>query len=614
MALRSMPTAEARYKFLRGMSKAGAQQRWHWYARTAYLSGMATQWRNLSGNASNFGLEATIIPNVAAGFDAIRNPGNRQVTLTENTAIAAGLSSGFLDGIQKASFFFKNGFTMDNATALDDVPPEVFGGALFPNAIGRAMGSVDQFFRTVGLQMEVHRVATTQAVREGLTGPELARRVQELVDDPTITPELHKRAQRYAAELTFQEQQTSKSAAKVVGGIKQFMGGLDGLTEDMAEVAWEAGLKKLGTMGSLTYGALSYPPSAILAPFINTPFNIFKRFMSYTPPAMLAATKGNDRDAMLMAARGAVGTAMMGAGAGLYMSGRLTGAAPQDVESRDAFYAEGKQPYAIKVGEQWVPIQYLGPVGMLLGATANYAQAAEANPRNTLNLFGDLMSQTGKMLVDQTMLRGLYGAMDAVANPNGTAGEKWLARTVTSQLPVAAAQRDVRDLVDPVLRNPEGLREQVMASVPGLSDNVTPRINFTGDEIPRSNKILPTASSPDPVRQELLRLRMATPGKDGYFRDPVGAGKALLGKINTQRKRAKLPQLASVPRRLVTDYAQAHGQEAQRLLSGVVSTRAYQALDDTERAAIVEAFKQQITERTDQQFVERYMREGAVSP
>src|SRR5690606_5853952 len=127
------------------------------------------------------------------------------------------------------------------------------------------------------------------------------------------------------------------------------------------------GLSKLGKLGSVAYGAMAFPPSVVVAPFISTPFNILKRAVEYSP-AGAARVVQRDRDAILGAARSAVGTAMMAGAYGLYTQGRITGAPPKDESLRDAFYAEGKRPYAVKIGEQWVPYQHLGQFGMLLGA------------------------------------------------------------------------------------------------------------------------------------------------------------------------------------------------------------------------------------------------------
>lgn len=601
-ALRVMKTPMERYTFLRGLAKPNAQDYWRWYAMNAYLSGPVTQWRNFMGNAANFGVESVLVHPIAAGIDAVRNPNNRTIHLKENQGAAAGLSSGFLDGVGKGLFYFKNGFTTDDVANNVELPPEVFGGSTAANVVGRTMGAVDQFFRTVGFHMELHRQATTQAIKEGLTGDALSQRISQLVADPTITPDLAKRAQRYATELTYQERNTNDIEGAIVGGAKRAMRGVDNFTQHMAEGAWEhAGLKKLGKFGSATYGLLSFPPSVVIAPFINTPFNILKRAAQYSGGAVMAA-KGGDREAMLNAARGAVGMAAMGTAAGLYQQGLITGAAPQGGAEADAFYAT-KRPYSVKLGDQWVSYQALGPLGAVLGSIANYMQASEANPKDALGKFGQLAGSTGKMIVDSSFLKGMYNLLDAVANAERS-GDKFAARTVTGLLPAAGAMRAVRDEIDPTLRAPETMGEQIQAALPGLSDNVAPRIDYTGQEIERPAPILADAKD-DPLRTELMRLKMAT--GDGYLRDPLSAAKGLQTKINTQLKKLGQPA-RDIPRDVMVRYGKKHGRISATVLGQLVASSAYQRADDAEKRKMIERAKDVITDQVDAAFIQDYLR------
>lgn len=600
-ALREMPTPDQRYRFLRGLRKPGSQDYWRWYAMTAYLSGPVTQWRNLRGNLTNFGAESVLVDPVAAGIDRLRNPGNRTIVLKESQAAAAGLSSGFLDGTAKALQLFKNGFTEDDVANNADLPPEVFGGALLPNVIGRSMGAVDQFFRTVGLHMELHREAMLSGVKQGLQGEELAAHVKRVVDDPTITPALHKRAQRYAATLTFQDRNVDNVAGRLVNSASGIGKALDTGTANMADLAWESGLNRLGKMGSATYGLLSFPPSVIVAPFINTPFNILKRAAQYGGGLPMAA-KGGDREAMRVAARGAIGMASLGVAAGLYQQGLLTGAPPTDPAERDAFYAT-KRPYAIRIGDQWHGYQDLGPLGMALGATANYMQTSERNPKDSLGAFGQMAASTGKMLVDSSFLRGMYNLLDAVVNADRS-GDKLAARTATGLLPAAGAMRFVRDQIDPTLRAPETAGEQVRASLPGLSETVAPRIDFAGQEVARPNTIAPTPATEDPLRQELLRLRLAT--SDGYLRDPMSAAKGLNTRINTALKKQKLPA-REVPREALVRYGKKYGRISAKVLGQIVQSDAYQRLDDEGKRTMIERAKDVITKQVDAVFIREFV-------
>lgn len=306
---------------------------------------------------------------------------------------------------------------------------------------------------------------------------------------------------------------------------------------------------------------------------------------------------------------------MMGAATGLWLEGRLTGRPRGSTQAeKDEWYATRK-PYSIKIGDQWIPYQFLGPQGMVLGAVANYADAVSEDPRNVSGYFGKLFTEAGRVTVDSTFLRGMQTILQAVMDetPEGTYRERFADRTVTSLLPAAGLMRDIRNLSDTTLRDPEGLTENIKASLPGLSTSVEPRVDFTGKEIQRSNSILPESRPADPLRKELIRLfgeGAKTDDRGGYFRNPEGAAKGLLTKINSKLKARKQPLLASVPRPLLTAYQKAYGQESQALIQDFVNDQRYQSLDDDQRREAIERLKRSVTADVDQRFVRRYIEQG----
>jgi hypothetical protein len=305
---------------------------------------------------------------------------------------------------------------------------------------------------------------------------------------------------------------------------------------------------------------------------------------------------------MLNAARGAVGMATMATAAGLYQQGMITGAAPSGGAEADAFYAT-KRPYSVRIGDEWVSYQALGPLGAVLGAVANYMQASEANPKDALGKFGQLAASTGKMVVDSSFLKGMYNLLDAVANAERS-GDKWAARTATGLLPAAGAMRFVRDQMDPTLRAPEGMSEQVQAALPVLSENVAPRIDYAGKEIERPSPIVSDAKD-DPLRTELMRLKVAT--GDGYLRDPLSAAKGLQTKINSRLKALKQPA-REVPRDVLIRYGKKHGRVSATVLGQVIGSSAYQRADDDGKRKMIERAKDVITEQVDAAFIAEYLR------
>lgn len=162
------------------------------------------------------------------------------------------------------------------------------------------------------------------------------------------------------------------------------------------------------------------------ATFVTTPINIVARTYEHIPIIPLIHA---DMRKAISGARGAdesarmLGAQVLGAGlavitAALYANGRITGAAPEDPDERDAWYGTGRQPYSIRVGDTWYSYQRLEPFGMLLGLFVGAAESADtANEESAVAGASVAWRAFTQNITDKTFFKGLSDIVMALDDP-----------------------------------------------------------------------------------------------------------------------------------------------------------------------------------------------------
>ena len=173
----------------------------------------------------------------------------------------------------------------------------------------------------------------------------------------------------------------------------------------------------------------------------------------------------------------------------------------------------------------------------------------------------------GNSLVSQTYLSGLSDLMEGLQDPVGS-GSRFLTRTAGGFVPFSSALRTAAQVTDPTYRDPQTLTERIQAGIPGLSQNVPPRLTAFGEEAPiRTSPFSPvnvTSSQQTAVDAELERLQM-----------DVGFTGGTIGGVRLSREQR-------------ADYQIAAGRVTYELLSSLVQSEAWQGLNDGERGKVIE--------------------------
>lgn len=370
------------------------------------------------------------------------------------------------------------------------------------------------------------------------------------------------------------------------------------------------------------------PGVKYVLPFIKTPANIFRQGYEYTPLSglvkggkYLAGNKGawnrvggGAREATIMQAKAAIGTAASAFFAYLAAQGRLSGSGPTDRATRAQLMATGWRPNSVKMdlpdhvasalgatksddGQYWVNYSLFQPLSIPMSLVANGYEAwrdvAQGNvqktkPQALSEIAAQTVARVAKSGLNQSYLQGLFTFADAINNGQMSA-EKFLEQVVTGFVPMSGMLRNIAQTTDPVIRDPNGVVESVKAIVPGLSNRVSPKLGRYGEPIERSGTALrrllgvpevePTTS--DWIDKELNRLGVdvGTPSDrltlpewfQGGDRQMTEAESLAIREARGRATRARLALLMAAPGyQRLPDWARA--QMIRRAISGGAAT------------------------------------------
>lgn len=312
-----------------------------------------------------------------------------------------------------------------------------------------------------------------------------------------------------------------------------------------------------------------------IVPFVKTPANIINEAIKRNPAGVVflgkATTQAQLSERLALLAQGS----MVSAWAGMqYLKGNLTGDAPKDPAERDAFFAQGKQPNAIRLFGNWIPFERIEPIGTSLALTVNAIQDFKDSDKEIP--FERVMDAVGGMaqsLTNKSFTQGLTNMMKAISDPDRFASA-WQERMIAG-FATPGFLNFLAQLKDPTIRQPRGVIERIKSRIPGLSEQVPPKLTVFGEEVKRPTPILPFRISKvqtDNVREELENI-----GKS------IGFPSKIIGK-------KKLSQ------REFTDLLRESGRNLKRALEFMITQPKWQTLSDTEKIKEVDKLVRKVRE------------------
>lgn len=230
-------------------------------------------------------------------------------------------------------------------------------------------------------------------------------------------------------------------------------------------------------------------------PFIRTPMNIFKQMLEYSPTGLATIPGASNKTEQL--SKAILGTAGIVGAMQLVTSGRTTWAEPTNPTQKAAFRAAGMQPYAVKIGDNWVAYNKLPPamsVPLAMTSALYEAQQNRTLDQNQVDAVLSGFAKVGNFFSDQSYLKNI-GDMIAATKGDTEGMARFVGNYPQQLVPYRALMGWMARLVDPYQRKVDtdaGVLqqqvEQLLTQIPFASGNVPARLDAAGNPIPNQNR------------------------------------------------------------------------------------------------------------------------------
>lgn len=372
---------------------------------------------------------------------------------------------------------------------------------LYTRGVFRTLDAEDRFFRGIAYQRSIEEQARILGRSQGFRGNALDEQVSRLVQSPT-----------------------DEMVARAIGDSEY------AVFQDISPIARAALKLREGTGVVGDY----------LFPFVKTPANIADRIVDYSPAGLLKFVNATRRlfnnkenielqkQAVESFGRSSIGTAALFTGYLLAREGKMTGLYPVDQRTRNEWAATGKQEGSLLLGDDYFNLTRISPLGNLMAIGAQMYELASDTEQGADERYALMALTPLSAITDLPMTSGLRDVVDALTQA-GTGQsiepvQRLAGRTIQSAVPGSSLMRGIAYGMDPYVRETrapglEGLRKQVVAQVPGLSQTLQPRIDPLGRPVEREAGLIGATSDPfttqrrlaegDPVRQEVDRLNLS---------------------------------------------------------------------------------------------------------
>ena len=352
---------------------------------------------------------------------------------------------------------------------------------------GRFIAAIHSFFRSVNYSMEKNAQAFRMASNEGLQGDALAARVGDLRQNP---PEaLMDSARDVSTQLT------------LMGQGSQFVQALGKLTN--TEI-------------------FGFPMLKFIDPFVHIAGNVMDQSIVQRSPLGLLApeiradlrgdngTIAQDKTTAKML----VGTALSVTFGGLAAEGMISGSGPDKPNESAMWRLAGNQAHSVRIGDMWYDVHRLGPMGMLMGISADMYEVAHLAEQGEMLLAAAALQHAYvQNIFDESFMKGPADLIKAVEDP-GRYGESYLKNFASSFVPFSVGMSQMARSADPYSRQARTVVDAIRSKVPGLSEGLFPRRDIWGEPMVNHDAvgakgvtaIYETQMSHDAVNGAMLRL------------------------------------------------------------------------------------------------------------
>lgn len=302
-------------------------------------------------------------------------------------------------------------------------------------------------------------------------------------------------------------------------------------------------LSSIDNWTSAMYGIRNAPFGDWIIPFIQTPMNILKQGVEFSPAGLFTLPGAKDKTEQL--AKIAVGSAVMVTAAHLAELGDVTWSAPSGAEEKKKFFDSGRIPYAIKIGDNWYSFSKLGPLAYPIAFAAKMKYDAKYNPKAyTTNDFEKAKSTISSMLgffANQSYMEQLGVLADTFKDPEKGVPDL-LANFSRQVVPQSSLLSWVARMMDDTYRKADSVKENVMSGIPKLSEELEPYTKRNGKPSKRPypifNSFSPIQKSPSGSKlDEQIYQSGITKQQSSSIKSKIKSGDMTLKEGMEQRKK-----------------------------------------------------------------------------
>lgn len=265
----------------------------------------------------------------------------------------------------------------------------------------------------------------------------------------------------------------------------------------------------LSTIDKLTrsiYAFRSVPGVGWIIPFVQTPMNILKQGLEYSPLG-IGTIKGS-KDKTEQIGKALLGSMIFLWAASKGMEGKLTWSVPKGKRDKELFYASGRKPYSILIGDTWVGYNKLGPLSYTLAMAAawqyHFGESPEALSDSDYEKASKALFSVSEFLSDQSYVQGLGDLYKLVSGDPYAAGRS-IAGFASQIIPLSALLKWANNWIDPFYRetekgaSPEAIAGNIIKNIP-IASQTLPRLRDVFGKALRKEKggmsnVLPTSMS-----------------------------------------------------------------------------------------------------------------------
>ena len=313
-------------------------------------------------------------------------------------------------------------------------------------------------------------------------------------DVAKLMADFDKEATDYAAEALFRGELDTTGKTRGQGYVLR---GIDELSANIYQ------LRNKKIIGPIVKGYV---------PFIKTPMEILKQGLEYSPLGI--ATLPGSKDYADQLGKWMVGNTVTAMAYWLANKGEVTWSAPTSEKQSAEFYASGRKPYSMKVGDTWIGYSKLGPLAYPVAMAAAWKYYKDIDPSrltdNVLERMTKVLIGTGKFFSDQSYVQGLSDLLSMVEFKGGMGtGIRALTNIPRQLIPLSSLQGWVSRLIDPIYRDvgaqtkpsDSQIVNNLIVGLPLLSMGVEPYLDPAGNPSTRKlmilNALSPVEFSPE---------------------------------------------------------------------------------------------------------------------